>query len=54
MKGKESGFESPNPFVVIGTYFAIMSVFIIVIYYIGKILAGVKRRKKMAGTAAEI
>ncbi|MEH7161571.1 DUF4405 domain-containing protein [Priestia megaterium] len=54
MKGKEGGFESPNPFVVIGTYFAIMSVFIIVIYYIEKILAGVKRRKKMAGPAAEI
>ena len=29
MKGKESGFESPNPFVVIGTYFAIMSVLLL-------------------------
>jgi hypothetical protein len=54
MKGKEGGFESPNPFVVIGTYFAIMSVFIIVIYYIEKILTGVKRRKKIAGPAAGI
>ncbi|MED4215486.1 DUF4405 domain-containing protein [Priestia megaterium] len=54
MKGKESGFESPNPFIVIGTYFAIMSVFISVIYYIGKILSEVKRRKKMAGPTAEI
>jgi hypothetical protein len=54
VKGKEGGFERPNPFVVIGTYFAIMSVFIIVIYYIEKILKGVKRRKKMAGPAAEI
>nr|WP_259345618.1 DUF4405 domain-containing protein [Priestia aryabhattai] len=54
VKGKEGGFERPNPFVVIGTYFAIMSVFIIVIYYIEKILTGVKRRKKMAGPAAEI
>jgi hypothetical protein len=31
-----------------------MSVFIIVIYYIEKILSGVKRRKKMAGPAAGI
>lgn len=54
MNGKESGFESLNPFVVIGTYFAIMSVFISVIYYIGKILSEVKRRKKMAGPTAEI
>ncbi|MEK1828558.1 hypothetical protein AAAC51_04405 [Priestia megaterium] len=42
MNGKESGFESPNPFVVIGTYFAIISVFISVIYYIEKILSVVK------------
>lgn len=54
MKGKEGGFKSSNPFVVIGTYFAIISVFITVIYYIEKILTGVKRRKKMAGPAAEI
>ncbi len=55
MKGKEGGFESPNPFVVIGTYFAIMSVFIIVIYYIEKnISRSKKRRKKIAGPAAGI
>ncbi|MDY0938605.1 DUF4405 domain-containing protein [Priestia megaterium] len=54
MKGKEGGFESPNPLVVIGTYFAIMSVFIIVIYYIEKILTSMKRRKKFAGPATEI
>ncbi|WJD83560.1 DUF4405 domain-containing protein [Priestia megaterium] len=46
INGKGDGFESPNPLSVISTYFGIMSVFIIIIYYIEKFSIRNKRKKK--------
>lgn len=45
-KGREDQFESPNALGVIGTYFSIMSVFIIIIYYIEKLIMRDKRKNK--------
>lgn len=44
--GKGRQFESANPLSVIVTYFGIMSVFIILIYYIEKFIIKMKRKKK--------
>jgi hypothetical protein len=45
-EGKGGQFESPNPLSIIVTYFGIMSVFIILIYYIEKFFIKMKRKKK--------
>jgi hypothetical protein len=43
--GKGGQFESTNPLSVMVTYFGIMSVFIILIYYIEKFIMRMKRKK---------
>ncbi|MFB3169334.1 DUF4405 domain-containing protein [Neobacillus sp. 179-C4.2 HS] len=45
LEGKGGQFESPNPLSVIVTYFGIMSVFIILIYYLEKFFMRIKRKK---------
>lgn len=44
-EGKGGKFENTNPLSVIVTYFGIMSVFIILIYYIEKFIIRMKRKK---------
>ncbi|MFB3165396.1 DUF4405 domain-containing protein [Neobacillus sp. 179-J 1A1 HS] len=44
-EGKGGQFESPNPLSVIVTYFGIMSVYIILIYYLEKFFMRMKRKK---------
>jgi Domain of unknown function (DUF4405) len=46
LEGKGGQFESPNPLSVIVTYFGIMSVYIILIYYLEKFFMRMKRKKK--------
>lgn len=45
LEGKGGQLESPNPLSVMVTYFGIMSVFIILIYYIEKFIIRMKRKK---------
>lgn len=45
-EGREGQFETPNPLGVIIKYFSIMSVFIIIIYYMEKFIFKYKRKKR--------